>query len=94
MDIRLAQMRDISAELRPVLRKAISDAERAMAKHCSLNFSILSIKEAKEVLKHLELIGENPSEEKDSSFITEELTKYSGDPKWERLKCLIELGKR
>ena len=87
-------MYEISAELRPVLRKAIEDAENTMANRCAINLSILSIKEAKEVLRHLELICEDPSKENESNLITQELIKYSGDRKWEKLKSLIELGKR
>ena len=94
MDIRLAQMRDLAVELKPLVRDAIEDSERAKAMICRIDLCILTCREARVILYHLEKISDNPIKEKDSSFISPKLIRCSGNSNWEKLQGLIEVGKR
>ena len=94
MDIRLAQMRDLAVELKPVVRDAIEDSERAKARVCRIDLCIISCRDARVILHHLEKISDNPKNEKDSSFISPKLIKCSGNSNWEKLQGLIEVGRR
>ena len=94
MDIRLAQMQDLANELKPMIREAIEDCEKARAQFCRVDLCILSCREARVILHHLEKISDNPQNETDSSFIIEKLISHSGNSNWEKLQGLIEVGKR